>query len=223
MINVDLVDLGITDYKATYKFQKEAVRNRQLQEINDTLILTEHNSVFTIGRTGSRTNILVEPHVLATHKIRVYEIDRGGDVTYHGPGQIVIYPILDLTQYKKDIHLYLRNLEWVIIDFLAKHNIKGKRRNNFTGIWVGQKKIASIGIGISKWVTYHGISINISTDLKYFTMINPCGLMGQGVTSLSKIVNMSPSPQKIKINLIGSFEKIFGVKVESKEKLAILA
>ncbi len=223
MIKVDLVDLGITDYKIAYQFQKEALRNRQFQEINDTLILTEHSPVFTIGRRGSRANILVENNVLESCKIKVYDIDRGGDITYHGPGQIVGYPILDLKQYKKDVHFYIRNLESVIIDFLNKYNLKGERRNNLTGVWVGREKIASIGIGISKWVTYHGFSLNISTELEYFSMINPCGLRAGKVTSLSKLLNKSFGTQEVKDNLIHSFEEIFGVKIESKEKLALLA
>lgn len=223
MINIDLVDLGLTDYKRAYQFQKEAVRNRQFQEINDTLILTEHNPVFTIGRTGSRTNILVENNVLEAYKICIYEVDRGGDITYHGPGQIVVYPILDLKEYKKDIHFYLRNLELVIINFLDKYGIKGKRRNNSTGVWVDQEKIASIGIGVSKWISYHGFSINISPELEYFSMINPCGLVGQKVTSLSKILDKPVSTQEIKNALIRNFEEVFKVKIESKEKLALLA
>jgi lipoate-protein ligase B len=185
--------------------------------------LPEHNPVFTIGRGGSRSNILVDQEVLETYKICVYEIDRGGDITYHGPGQIVVYPILDLKGYKKDIRWYLRSLEAVIINFLDKCNIKGEQKNNFTGVWVGEEKIASIGIGVSKWISYHGFSLNICPDLEYFDMINPCGLVGAKVTSLSKILNKSVAIQDIKDILTGSFEEIFGVKIESRQHLAKMA
>lgn len=223
MNNIDLVDLGITDYKSAYQFQKETLRRRQFGEIKDILILTEHNPVFTIGRRGSRSNILVGNDVLEAYKIRVYEIDRGGDITYHGPGQIVVYPVLDLKQYKKDIRWYLRNLEAVIINFLDKCNIKGERKNNVTGVWVEQEKIASIGIGVSKWISYHGFSLNICPELEYFSMINSCGLVGGKVTSLSKILNKSVTIADIKDIIIGSFEEIFGVKIETRQRLASLA
>jgi len=223
MMNIDLVDLGISDYKEAYQFQRETLRRRQFQEIKDTIILTEHNPVLTIGRSGSRSNILVGQDVLEAYKISVYEIDRGGDITYHGPGQIVVYPILDLKGYKKDIRWYIRSLEVVIINFLDKCNIKAERKDNLTGVWVEQEKIASIGIGVSKWVSYHGFSLNICPDLEYFDLINSCGLVGTKATSLSKILNKPVNIQDIKDILMGSFEEIFGVKIETRQHLARMA
>ena len=223
MSNIDLIDLGVTDYKNAYQFQKETLRRRQFGEISDTLILTEHRAVFTIGRRGSRSNILVGHDVLEAHKISVYEIDRGGDITYHGPGQVVGYPILDLKNYKKDIHWYLRSLESMLINFLDKCSIKGERKNNFTGVWVEGKKIASLGLGVSKWVTYHGFSLNISTELEYFEMINPCGITGSKMTSLSRVLNKPVSIPDIKDILIRSFEEIFEAKIEIRQRLASMA
>lgn len=223
MININLIDLGITDYKAALRFQKETLRRRQFREIDDTLILTEHNPVFTIGRQGSRANILVENNVLEAYKIAVYETDRGGDITYHGPGQMVVYPVLDLKGYKKDVRWYLHKLELAVIAFLDKYNIKGAQKNNFNGVWVDEKKIASLGIGVSKWVSYHGLAINISTDLEYFDMINPCGICGAKITSLSMILNKSIGIQEVKDNFILTFEEVFGVKIDHRYHPASMA
>lgn len=188
---IQVLDLGKKDFKEVYKIQKELVGRRYREEIPDTLILTEHYPVFTIGRSGSRENILCSEEKLEEEGIQVYEIDRGGDITYHGPGQIVGYPVMDLRKQGRDVHLYLRKLEEVIIRFLATYSIQGERIEGMTGVWIQNKKIASIGIGISKWITYHGFCVNLYPNLKHFQMINPCGL-GKPVTSLREILDGTP-------------------------------
>ena len=205
----DILNLGFKDYAETYDIQKNFVKDRQQNRIPDTLILVEHPPVFTIGKRGSRENILVSEEKLLKEKIKIYETDRGGDITYHGPGQIVGYPIIDLKSYDRDIHLYLRNIEEVIIKLLETLGIKARRIKGMTGVWVGGKKIASIGIGVSKWVAYHGFCININPNMAHFSMINPCGL-NKPVTSVEKqLQGKMPGREKIEEHLICLFTDIF--------------
>ncbi|MCK4905547.1 lipoyl(octanoyl) transferase LipB [bacterium] len=232
--HLNILSLGLKDYQETYKIQKELVKQRAAGQIPDTLLLVEHPPVFTIGRNGGRENILVSSIKLEKEGIKVHEIDRGGDITYHGPGQIVGYPIIDLKNYGKDIHLYLRMLEEVIIKLLEKFNIKAKRIKGMTGVWVrpvrdrspfgdrtsrsnigvssngvDDKKIASIGIRVSKWVTCHGFALNVDPNIKHFAMINPCGL-GKSMTSMKEQLNgRCPEREKIEEILVECFRKIF--------------
>ena len=211
---LNLLNLGLKDYQETYKIQKELVNKRCEGRIPDTLILVEHPSVFTIGKSGSRENILASLSELKKEGIKVHEIDRGGDITYHGPGQIVGYPIIDLKEQGKDIHLYLRTLEEVLIKSLQDFSIEAGRIKGMTGVWVDDKKIASIGIGVSKWVTYHGFSLNVDSNMKHFAMINPCGL-NRPITSMKEILNGKlPPREEIENKLAGIFEEVF-----SKRKL----
>lgn len=206
---LQVLNLGLRDYQEVHKLQKELLKRRYQGEIPDTLILTQHPPVFTIGRSGSRKNILASEEELKKEGIKVYEIERGGDITYHGPGQIVGYPIIDLHLYKKDIHLYLRKLEEVLIKLLGQFRIAGERIEGMTGVWVKNKKIASIGVGVSKWVTYHGFCLNIDPNMKHFAMINPCGL-GKPVTSMKEELNGRLPPRElIEKRLVDSFEKVF--------------
>lgn len=206
---ITISNLGLKDYQQTYKIQKELVKQRTAGKIPDTLILVEHPPVFTIGRSGSRKNILIPLVKLKEEGIKVYEIDRGGDITYHGPGQIVGYPIIDLKKYGKDIHLYLRTLEDVLIRLLKDFNISSKRIQGMTGVWIKDKKIASIGIGVSKWITYHGFCLNIDPNMKHFAMINPCGL-NKPVTSMKEQLNSGcPERNKIEEKLIETFVEFF--------------
>ncbi len=206
---LNIINLGLKDYQETYKIQKKLIKERFEGKIPDTLILVEHPSVFTIGRSGSRKNILTPLEKLKEEGMQVYEIDRGGDITYHGPGQIVGYPVIDLRKHGKDIHLYLRKLEEVIIKLLKDFSIEAGRIKDMTGVWVNNKKIASIGIGVSKWVTYHGFSLNIDPNMKYFAMINPCGL-GKPVTSMKEQLNSKcPERREIEEKLAGTFAEVF--------------
>ncbi len=215
---INILKLGLEDYRRTCEIQKELVRKKQQEKIPDTLMLVEHPPVFTIGKSGKGNNILVSLERIKEEGIEIIEVDRGGDITYHGPGQIVGYPIIDLKNYGKDIHLYLRMLEEVIIRLLEKFNIQAKRIKGMTGVWVypvrnkapkatasdeyrkisngvGNEKIASIGIAVSRWVTYHGFALNVSPNMQYFTMINPCGL-GRGVTSMKEQLKERCPPKK---------------------------
>lgn len=234
---IDILNLGFKNYQQTYKIQKELVKKRHEGKISDTLILVEHPPVFTIGKSGSKKNILAPFKKIKQEGIEIIEVDRGGDITYHGPGQIVGYPIIDLKNYGKDIHLYLRMLEEVLIKLLDDFDIKAERIKGMTGVWVypvrnkapkatasdeyrrisNGKKIASIGIGVSKWITYHGFALNIAPDMGHFAMINPCGL-GKGVTSMKEQLDSKCPPQnKIEEKLVESFTEVF-----SKRNISIV-
>ena len=205
----NVLDTGLKDYMEAYNLQKELLVKRIKNEIPDTLILTEHTPTFTIGRKGGRENLLVNEEVLEKNGIKVYEIDRGGDITYHGPGQIVGYPIMNLSEWNKDIHLYLRSLEEVIIRFLSHFKITAGRINNYTGVWVGDCKIAAIGIGVSKWTTFHGFCININPNKKHFSMITPCGIRDKSVTSLDELTGEATDIEYAKQVLATEFGNCF--------------
>ncbi|HGJ63988.1 TPA: lipoyl(octanoyl) transferase, partial [bacterium] len=151
--------------------------------------------------------------ILDKFGISVYEIERGGDVTYHGPGQITGYPIIDLRNYKKDVHWYLRQLEEVIITVLAEYNIIGKRVKDYTGVWVENEKIAAIGVAVKKWVTYHGFAFNVNPDLSHFKLINPCGITDKEVTSLEKIISCNISIEEVEDKIISAFKEVFSVNI----------
>jgi len=206
---LNVINLGLKDYQEVYNLQREFVKKRYKGKIADTLILTEHSPVFTIGRTGSIKNILAPLEELRKEGIDIYEIDRGGDITYHGPGQIVGYPIIDLRGYQKDIHLYLRRLEEVLIQLLRNFGIEAIRIERMSGVWVKNKKIASIGVGVSKWITYHGFCLNLNPNMSHFAMINPCGL-GKPLTSMEEQLNGElPQRREIEEKLVSYFKKVF--------------
>lgn len=184
-----IIDLGRIDYEEAYRIQKDFVAERKAGRSQDTVLLAEHYEVFTIGRTGSRENLLFGEEELLKRGIKILRVDRGGDITFHGPGQLVLYPILDLKSRGRDLHKYLRLLEEVVIVFLNEYSVSGTRINGRTGVWVEDKKIASIGIGSSNWITYHGLSVNINVDLNFFSMINPCGFKGIQMTSLDRVMH----------------------------------
>ena len=196
------IDLGLSDYKEAYGIQREVWEKVVSGIFENTLIVTEHNSVITIGRKGSAD------HIFKTEDIKVLNIDRGGDVTYHGPGQLVAYPIFRLENEAKDIHDFLKFLEDVGINFLSRYGIRAQRNPGFTGIWVKGAKIGSIGIGVKKWVTYHGMAININPDLKPFSFIKPCGIEGVKITSLENLLNEKIDIDDAKHKLKDSFEEI---------------
>ena len=182
-----VLDLGIVDFLKTYRIQKQLVEELKSNEGRETLIFCEHNPVFTLGRRARLENILADSQTIEKRGIQVFLTDRGGDVTYHGPGQIILYPILNLKRHRRDILWYLRKLEQTTIDLLAGYGIDAYRHEGFTGVWVDGKKIASVGIGISSWITYHGLALNVNTDLTYFSMIRPCNLDVE-MTSMSEIL-----------------------------------
>jgi len=176
------VALGHADYGETLALQRALHAKRCAGECDDVLLTVEHNPVFTLGRSGSRDHILVPPEELKQQGITVHNIERGGDITYHGPGQLVVYPILDLRGYGKDIHHYIWSLEEAIMRTLIDLDIKGDRREGFPGVWVLPRKIASIGVYIRNWVTYHGLALNVDVNQEHFRLINPCGLLVETVS-----------------------------------------
>lgn len=184
MKNIDVKRLGSMDYQAALELQLDYLEKRINGEINDTLIFLQHTPTITIGRNGNKDNLLISEKILEQKKIKYYEVNRGGDITYHGPGQLVCYPIIDLKDHTKDVHKYLRTLEQIIIDVLLEFDIEARRIDGLTGVFVKHSKIASIGVGIKRWVTFHGLSLNINTDLSYFDFIVPCGLNNNPVTSI---------------------------------------
>ncbi|MCX5687049.1 MAG: lipoyl(octanoyl) transferase LipB [Candidatus Omnitrophica bacterium] len=196
------LDLGLSDYKEAYRVQREVADKVARGISENTLIITEHKSIITIGRTGSRK------HVFKTEGIEVLNIDRGGDVTYHCPGQLVAYPIFKLEKEAKDIHNFLRFLEDVGVNFLSKYDVCSETVPGLRGVWVKGEKIGSIGIGVKKWVTYHGMAININTDLKPFSFIKPCGIEGVKITSLEVLLKKRIDIKDAKRKLRESFEEV---------------
>ena len=207
-----IFDLGTIDYADALKLQHELVSKRRFQRIPDSVMIVEHPAVFTIGRSGSRGNLLVDEAGLASRKITVVDADRGGDITFHSPGQLVIYPIIDLKKRSRDLHKYLRDLEGVAIGFLKMYGVKSGRHPEKTGVWVSGAKIASIGVAARDWITYHGLSINVNNDTSFFSMINPCGIKGLKVTSLKEILGKEVPINGAKRMLLDEFGKIFSLK-----------
>ncbi len=198
--------MGLVDFKKAWQFQRiifEEIRNNYF---HSALVLCHHYPVITMGRQANKNSIRVSPLELKNRGIYLYEIERAGDVTYHGPGQLTAYPIMNLNYFKKDIHLFLRKLEGVVIDFLADFGISGSRRPGLTGVWIGKQKISSIGIAIKNWITFHGVSVNIKKeDLANFQLIKPCG-MDIKMTSLESILNKPVEIDGIKSNFILKFK-----------------
>src|SRR5215831_9681598 len=183
MKTLEIRRLGMMPYSDALALQRELVEERRADAIPDVLLLVEHPPVLTLGvrGDGGRSHILATPEVLAAHGIEVFETGRGGDITYHGPGQIVGYPIVNLKPDRCDVHRYVRDLEEVLIRVAADYRINARRIDGLTGVWVGDEKLAAIGVRISRWVTSHGFALNVSTDLDYFSMIVPCGIADRGV------------------------------------------
>tara|TARA_B100000953_G_scaffold141384_1_gene117076 strand:+ start:189 stop:860 length:672 start_codon:yes stop_codon:yes gene_type:complete len=204
---IEILDLGMQDYKKSWNFQKSLLKKRSNNEINDTLIFVEHEPVYTLGKNAN------ENHILQNYpeEIKTFHIERGGDVTYHGPGQLVGYPILDLREYKKSISWYMRTLEQIIIDTLSEFNIQADRKNGLTGVWYKNEKIAALGVRVSKWITMHGFSLNINPDLNYYKSIIPCGIFEYGVTSMSKILNEEVDKELVKSALKIKFLDQFNI------------
>lgn len=203
-------DLGIIDYKEAWDLQYVIFQKRLADEINDTLLLLEHTHTYTLGKVAKQENLLINDKQLEELGIKVYEIDRGGDITYHGPGQLVGYPIIKLSNWKQDTHEYLRALEEVIINVCSYYGLKAGRNSKYTGVWIDNKKIAAIGIKVSRWITMHGFAFNVNTDLNYFGGIIPCGIKDYNVTSLQKELNKKVDLKEIKKITLNEFVKIFG-------------
>jgi len=206
-------ELGRVDYGRALELQQELIAQRKLCQIGDQLLLLEHPHVITLGRNGHMENLLAGGEVLERAGIAFYPTNRGGDVTYHGPGQLVGYPILDLHDWKKDVGAYVRGIEQAIIDTLADFGIEAGRIPKLTGVWVGERKVAAIGVHISRWVTSHGFALNVNTDLSYFQYIVPCGLT-KPVTSMAQL-GVRTSLEEVSRILAGHFGRIFDCEMLS--------
>jgi lipoyl(octanoyl) transferase len=216
-------DLGFIDYKEAWDLQKEIFSSRVLGEAKDFLLLLEHPNTYTLGKTAHRENLKGSEDYLKENNISVYDIDRGGDITYHGPGQIVGYPIIDLNNWYKDTHKYLRALEEVIIKTCSEYGLDCERNSKHTGVWIGDRKIAAIGIKVSRWVTMHGFAFNVNTDLDLFNGIIPCGIQDKSVTSLNKELNSQINIQEVKDRLLNNFSDVFSYnKVITKQREEVL-
>ena len=198
-------DLGFKKYKSALSLQKKLQKQRIAGNTQDTLILVEHEPVYTLGKNANKHHLLQS----RDKSVEVHKIERGGDVTFHGPGQLVGYPILDLRNYKKSVSWYMRTLEELTIRVLKEFDIKGSRIKGLTGVWVGNKKIAAQGVRISRWVTMHGFSINVCPQLSYYDGIIPCGIFDYDVTSMEECLNKKLSVKKIKNSVSEIFLELF--------------
>ena len=203
-------NLGRTRYAEAWDLQQRVFDLRLHGLIDDVLLLTEHEHVYTLGKGGDANHLLASVAELSNDGTEVFRIDRGGDITYHGPGQIVGYPILDLNKYSPDIHKYLRSLEDVLIDLLDAFGIHGEREAGMTGVWVRGEKIAAIGVKVSKWITMHGFALNVNTDLQKFERIIPCGIFHKGITSMQRTLGREVPIEDVERKLAESFSGVFG-------------
>ena len=226
---VQLIELGRTPYQEALKIQedlfnqiiavKRANRQNDIQEpTKNYLLWVEHTPVFTLGKSGKEEHLLLDKERLKEREIEFYATNRGGDITFHGPGQIVGYPILDLDNFFTDIHKYLRLLEEMVILTLKEYGIEGTRSKGETGVWLDletpfARKICALGVRASRWVTMHGFAFNVNTDLSYFEGIIPCGIQGKGVTSLTKELGIQVSEAEVKEKLKNHFQKLFDAEL----------
>jgi len=210
-----IVDLGLISFIDAYALQQRIASARKAGAIDDVLLLCQHPHVITLGRNGKRENLLASESVLRQKGVEFHATNRGGDITYHGPGQIVGYPILDLSRIKQDVHWYVRTLEEVMIRTSADFGVIAYRIPGKTGIWVAatpaEEKLAAIGVHISRWVTSHGFAYNVSTDLRYFDLIVPCGIAERKATSLEKLLNRSVLLNEAAPRLIEHFSELFSL------------
>ena len=206
--SMNILDLGRMSYNSAWDIQKEYHKKVVSGKEPDTLIIVEHEPEYTLGKNANDNHLLQS----ASEEIKVYRIERGGDITFHGPGQIVVYPILDLNRYIKSVSWYMRTLEKIIIDTLSDFKIKAELKDGLTGVWVGDEKIGAQGVRISRWVTMHGLALNVNTDLRYFDGIIPCGIFDYGVTSMEKLTGSKQDINKVKNTIIKYFNNILSHK-----------
>ena len=207
--------LGLVDYGAALRLQQELVAARKAGTTPDTLLLLEHPHVYTLGRNAQRTNLLATEERLSQLGAKLFETDRGGDITYHGPGQLVGYPIFDLTQHRRDIAWYMRSLEEVFIRMAKDYGVEAERLAGVPGVWVGNDKLVAMGVHISRWVTSHGFAFNVSPDLDYFRYIVPCGLQGKGVTSLERLLGRQVAMEEAMDRTIAQMGAVFDLQMET--------
>ena len=213
MTTLDVRHLGRVAYQKGLDLQQELVTQRQQGQIPDTLLLLEHDPVFTMGRNAKLENVLFPAEVLQARGFEVFETGRGGDVTYHGPGQVVGYPILDLS-HRKDVHRYVRDLEEVMIRTCADYGVAASRVTGLSGTWVGDEKIGAIGVRIARWVTSHGFAFNVATDLSPFDLIVPCGIKSRGVTTLERLLGRPVEIAEVAERLAAHVAAVFDREIE---------
>jgi len=208
---LEVRSLGHVAYDEALALQRALVADRQAGRVGDLLLFVEHPHVLTLGvrGDGGRSHILAPPDVLADRRVDVYETGRGGDITYHGPGQVVGYPIIDLKPDRCDVHRYVRDLEEILIRTAADYDLDARRIAGLTGVWVGDAKLAAIGVRIARWVTSHGFAINVSTDLEYFQLIVPCGIAERGVTSLRQLLGREVEINEVQGRIAAHFSTLF--------------
>jgi len=211
-----ILDLGLIDYKTAWDVQHDLWSRRVKGESPDLLLFLEHPHVITLGRRGNRSHLVASPDELDALKIPLFHVERGGDVTYHGPGQLVVYPILDLKEYGYRLIRYVDQLEEVIIRVLRDFGMEGEKDSLNRGVWVNGDKIASVGVAIKRWVSFHGFSLNYATDLKYFDLIHPCGLVGKKMTSIADFLGRKISREGLVEKVSFHFKEGFQKKWEEK-------
>lgn len=224
-MKLNVVELGCCNYKTALQIQETLLRMRQQGQVEDTLLLLEHLPVITLGKRGEYTNILLPKAELKEQGVEIYEINRGGDVTYHGPGQIVGYPVIDLSRQGRDVKGFVHKLEELFIRILKeKYQIQAHREEKkYTGVWVENSKITAIGIAVKRWVTMHGFAFNVNTQLEHFQWINPCGITDKGVTSLQKLTGEHQDFHQLNSLTADYFCEVFGYQPQRVELESLLA
>jgi lipoyl(octanoyl) transferase len=212
----NVVDLGHQDYKEVWELQKIIHAKRVDNSINDTLILVEHNHVITMGKSGKGKNLLIPENLLKEKGIVYYEIERGGDITYHGPGQLVGYPIVNIRDGLVGIKPFIEKIEDAIIATLAEFGIPGHKQEKMIGVWTGDRKICSIGVAVKRWVSFHGFALNVNTDMSYFDYIVPCGIKNVTMTSMQKILNKELAFDEVKKVVSKKFGIIFNKAIQER-------
>jgi len=208
-----LLNLGLEPYNRALDLQHRLVAARREGRIEDVLILLEHPPVITLGRRADEKNIVASQELLARLGIEVHRVERGGDVTYHGPGQLVGYPVLNLRGHRQDVGWYMRSLEEVLIRALSDFGVEAGRLEGRIGVWIGDKNIAALGARIEEWITYHGFALNVSPDLSHFDLIIPCGYRGMGATSMEEVLGEAPEMSEVRKSVAQRFGEVFSVEI----------
>ncbi|AAM24874.1 MAG: Octanoyltransferase [Caldanaerobacter subterraneus] len=209
----EVLKLGVVPYLEGKEIQLKAFEKVKKEETDGILILLQHKPVYTIGVSGGYDEDILVPIDYIKEKAELYKVERGGKITFHGPGQVVAYPIFNLAKWQKDVHLFVHNLEEAVIRLLREYGIIAGRKEKYTGVWVGDEKICAIGIAVKRWITWHGIALNVNTDLSYFGLINACGITEFGVTSMKKL-GIEVEIEEVMDRLVDKFEEVFEIKFE---------
>ena len=217
-----LLDLGKMPYGEAWDLQKQVWQLRVENRIPDTLILVEHPAVITLGKSGKASNLLVSEEELTRRGIELFRVERGGDITYHGPGQLVGYPIFFIREAIAGVHAFVSRVEESLIQSLSAQCINAERKPKLTGVWIRDEKVAAIGVAVSKRVSFHGFALNVNTDLSQFELINPCGIQDKGVTSMQRLQGQPMSMPLVKHQVASAFEKVFDIELVLTSQARVL-